>query len=541
MTRADLAVLGAVTLYAAIVLVRAALSWHLGIDESWHLFYADIEPLWRAIREWGSDSHPPLTYILLRPIVALTTDPFWARLTAVVPALLQPWLLFAILRRLDVARPLAHAGVIVFTISQAFTVIGVVLRSYSIGTTFGMVAAIAALDLLQGRGASPRRKVVLLLAALALGIGSLYAVGLTAGAVGLAFWVATRGSPTIFARFVAVARRESRRPEWLAFGSAVGLTIAFYLITYLGREFHHLGSWLLEPGQSVVGFAIDGAMHDLADFTPLDFRGSALAPVIAIVIVITLLAAAIRAARRGDTPRGVPRATAIGGLLALAAVFLTLALLRTYPFGGDLRHQYPLFPLGVVVMCAILDDLYRALPRRALRAALCVAVIGVGAWTTLHSFRSGVPDFPSTPVWGPEAAATFEVADDRPVCFPNCAFVGLYGRYLQLGWRYLLSDDDGWEHLETTSPPRRYFRHRPTWSLDPVPDREFLASIRRLCERENERTVRVSSPRPEPQTSIESRRGLELDLAARCREAGLRLLGREVFASGEVYVVTIDG
>lgn len=536
-TRTDRILLAVLTAWAAVVLVHGAATWPLGIDESWHLYYADVEPLSKAIREWATDAHPPLTYALLRPITALSGDPFVGRLASVVPALVQPWLLFGVLRRLGVARAVAHSGTLLFTISQAFAVIGVVVRSYALATTFGLIALGAALDLLVG-AKSPRSRAIVLLGSVALGTGSLYALPLTAVGVALAFVIAgwSEGAAAKFGRDLWHA---TRRPERIAFVASIAAVAAFYLVTWFHREFHHLDPWLMEPGADPMRFMVVGAAWVLATFTPLDLTASGAAASVAAGVVVLTAGAGVVAHRRGGA-LGVARATAIWAVLGIVLVFLVLAWLRVYPFGGELRHQYPLFVLGVIAMTVGLDVAYRSLPSRRLRAATLVVVLAVGVTTTLRSFATGLPEIPSGVVWRDAAAAVFERDDPRPVCLPNVGFIAFYGRFLDRRWE-LVESDRGFEVFETRRPPRTFVRHRSTWSLEVVPDREFLISLRRFCVDRDLTALRVCAVRPGEAASVDERRRREASVHARCAEFGFRLVEWEVLPAGEVLVLERDG
>ena len=59
--------------------------YHLGFDETWHVFIAGVRPSAQFLRELRWESHPPLSYVILRWLVPLHGAELWPRLPSIVP------------------------------------------------------------------------------------------------------------------------------------------------------------------------------------------------------------------------------------------------------------------------------------------------------------------------------------------------------------------------------------------------------------------------------------------------------------------------
>ena len=532
-SRLDWLVLILVSLYVLVTLTWRGLHQNIAFDESWHIYFGSVSPLWKAIQEWARDTHPPLCSFLLRPLVAFDTDPIWPRLLSIVPAAIQPILWFGILRKLGVHRALAYAGVVLLATSHTFSDLGVVIRGYSLASMCGMAAAYFLLDAFPSSEPN-RRSIALGMVFAAIAFASEYPAGmaLTALAGGL---VLIALFDREFAR--AVTRNlaaHSRWPERTFAVLGISAVVAFYGVTYAMRELVNTVEWFPEAGESYIGFAADGLVRVLHYFTPIDVRDLSFGPAVAGVWLAAVALLGVLLAKR-SSPLSRRRAVVMFGLVILVVATAALGILRKYPWGGEVRHQYMFVPLLHATFILALDEAVRGVTRqRWVPIVTALVTVAAGLVVTIDSrahFDTNERQGDSV-LWAEEACTVFPSDETTTVMLPNCSLIGLFGTHrAELDLRFVKSIGR-WDLFRGGKPVRDMIRPRYLWSLDAIPQPFALDELRAICDRLEIDAVRIFTSRFD-WVSVEARREMGADVAARAAKAGFKLSERRVWAFGE--------
>src|SRR5688572_5995251 len=65
--------------------------WLLGFDETWHFFQATVQPFRQYLSEVRNEVHPPLLYVLLRPLCWPTESTLLPRVPGILAGLGSVW------------------------------------------------------------------------------------------------------------------------------------------------------------------------------------------------------------------------------------------------------------------------------------------------------------------------------------------------------------------------------------------------------------------------------------------------------------------
>lgn len=402
--------LGAVMLVALMLRLRAARELTLHYDEHWHIFAAAAQPLSQFVAELRELAHPPLSYIALRLCLWFgdTGSYLAARLVSLLPGLLSLPVVYVCARRLQLGRLLSLLGVLIMALSPAHVLVSVVTRGYSLATLFVLCTYAAFLE----RVRHPDR------------LGALYATFLFAM---LAMWteysawfaIAAIGMVPLIAR----QRRlfvDGRALRWF-FASAV-LMLAYLAFSVGIGSYGHIAPFLPDGGP-LWRFALLAVARDLTLFTLLPVSLWAAAAVLVFATVILL--PEVRAGLRQDGDLG--RASAPLILAQLLVLLFVLALIRIYPFGGEVRHQFVLFPFFLFALLRVLDRLQRALHKALRCVAFAAALFATIFWGSSVA-QKPLPEPPNwLPEWPADTALLVDAAGQEPIYVTGYSAYGLSG------------------------------------------------------------------------------------------------------------------
>ncbi len=488
--RMDAWVLGLLVLATGVLQVYCARTWHLGYDEFWHIFFGEVEPFSKFLKEVMRDPHPPLHYLILRPLVDIGYDPIWPRLASIIPALLQIPLLFLVLRRLATSRALAFLGCFFLASSFAYTNMAVAVRAYSLMSLFVLTAFWALLGMLDPQRPAARGRIALFLVASAIAFGLNYSVGLVLAAMFAAVLVVTRLDLGLYRSWW----RSLRWPELCFALCSMAAVVAYYKYTMSRIEvgFSHLGRHYLAEGESVVDFALRGTAYLLQSFSPLDLQPESVPGSWKVILVGALLLVPLlllpRYLRRVSAGWHPGRATVILIMLMLWAVLLLLGSKGIYPFGGRPRHQYILFPFMLMFAVLALDEVHAGLRSRGLRGTFIGLALVVAGGSSLLAFQGpDLDDFPtdSEVVFAEEAAELWRLTEaGDAVYFREFCMFGLYGRTRHQGWQFQKTWLDGLDEFEVGegNGRRLLFRDHFRWVIPQPVDEEFLLRLWQLMQ-----------------------------------------------------------
>lgn len=398
----------AALLLATVVATGQLIYWgsapYYGYDELWHTALAAVSPPWLSLQLISADVHPPLHYLLVRPLTRVGGDPFFARLAAIIPSILSVPLWYLLLRKMRVALVPALTGTLVLAISYSFIDVGVTVRSYSLATLLLLSGLWFWLDLLPDPDRAPaarppRWSAVPALALFSLAFWTLYAAVFVTASLFLASLLVLAGRR----REPRAARHFGGWPEWLLFGLAHLLAIGWM---WLGWHHHgdhsitgHINPFLPSPGQGTLDYLLSGLRSEIALFTPLAWADERYRD--AALWGLLLLGVGLFQYYRRNRQTG-PAVLALTPLL-ITGCLAAAGSWAAYPFGGLARHQYVLFPFLLMLLPIAMNAVWKPLPTAA-RAALAAAALLAAGLTASHSHRQpiGLGDAPPTPFWAAE-------------------------------------------------------------------------------------------------------------------------------------------
>ena len=470
-------------------LMFCGLTWNLGYDESWHIFFA-AHPLSEGhLREIAGDTHPPLPYFLMRPLVAIGSEPIWPRLLSILPACVQPWLFGAILRKLGVGRVVRLAIVLVFALSYTFAVVGVIVRSYSLATMCFLAALSAALDLLPDSERARRRSVVSALGFSTLGVVSLYAAGFSTALVAFGFAASAllAGSLRLW---IQPWRTHGRAPEWLLFlGGHLGC-FGWFLLTYGDKLLPHVQDYYPRPDQRLLDFFWQGTRQVLEALTPLPTNSPG--PAWVVLGMGCSVWALLLFRTRGRDSLSIARRGLLIALPAYFGLLFLLAVLRKYPYGGEPRHMVVLYPLLLIFVAFALDELTRQRPRPAL--ILGSAMVAVAIPTSWHGHaRRTFKEIPFEPHFSQDLPDLFsERHEDLPIYVTLYPFQGFYAGQRASGWQMRERVDD----LDVLTLGRRWtvYRDRTIWMVPETGSAEVAERLESVLRHSGSQELVVYAP-----------------------------------------------
>lgn len=395
---------------ALVLRLRAAQALTLHYDEHWHIFAAAAQPVRQFIAELRELAHPPLSYVALRLFLLFgdTGSYLSARLVSLVPGLLSLPVVYVCARRLQLGRLLSLLGVLLMALSPAHVLVSVVTRGYSLATLFILCAYAAFLERLR----HPDR------------LGALYA---TFAFAMLAMWTEYSAWFAVAAMamvpLIAGQRRlfaERRALRWFV---ASALLMLGYLTASVGiGSYGHIAPFLPDGGP-LWRFALLAVARDLELFSLLHISLWAAAGVL--IFSTVLLLPEVRAGLRKDGD--LARASAPIILVQLLGLLFVLALIRIYPFGGEVRHQFVLFPFCLFSLLLLLDRVQRALHPMLRCVAFAAMVFSTITWGVSVS-KKPLPEPPNwLAEWPADAQLLLQAASREPIYVTGYSAYGLSG------------------------------------------------------------------------------------------------------------------
>jgi len=395
---------------SAVPLIVLSLTERLGYDAFWHVFIArqaDWRSLWDEIR-WTA--HPPVFFLCLKAaIAALGTSPLAYRLIPILGTVGSTWLVGRIVQRTAGQPWLPAAAAFAFGSSLTAVSVGLDVRAYSLGTFFVLWACLSFLELVEHGFSAPRHRARVIFALMtSLALLTHYGTALF-----LLSCFPAAVAPAVFDREYRHRLREARR-HWMAnlltFGiptAVLAAAYAIHIVSWSTRPFNHLTSFLFDAdreGALEFVWRNSRALIELfvpaLDYQPFNSTLDATAPGLPNAVAGTLAVASLAAvAWLGFRPLGkggvdgLARRIPAVLLAAMTALVIVLALLGRYPYGGQLRHQFFLFPFAVIVLSLLIDEVARRSNRRIAGLVVCLfglaGLLNAAHWLTHHRITGG--------------------------------------------------------------------------------------------------------------------------------------------------------
>lgn len=382
----------------------------IGYDAYWHVFVArqDVwSNFWQEARFTG---HPPLFFLCLRAAIFLFGSNALAyRIVSILATVGSVWLVGRIVQRTTSHRALPPLSACLFGLSLTTVSVGLEVRAYALSVVCLLWASLAYLDLIEQAFSEPLRSARVQFALMTT-------LALTTHYSAAFFLVACLAAPLV----TATANRDYRRrllggmrAYWMAnivtFGIPVAVLITAYFVQMrLGDFTAHLPAFLFSGGaEGAAEFLLRTTKALFELFLPaLTYEQSATTLVvggprlttIAFGALLVFFAAAaawltFRLMMKRET-RSIVSSVPLVLLIAMLFLVVSAALLGRYPYGGELRHQFFLFPFIVIVLTLGVDRVYLWANHRRLRSVV-VGLFALGVilnpmiWTTHFRITPG--------------------------------------------------------------------------------------------------------------------------------------------------------
>jgi hypothetical protein len=413
---------------AALAAVGLAIRVHVGSLEfmdfdEWQQVFMASAPRWTDLAyELNAEWHPPLFYLLLKGLLAFGHSKLLYRCIALVPGTGAIVLIGLIARRLLRSRAVALLCAAALAFSTAAITISVEVRQYQLAAFLVLIAFDAFLTLWTDDSPPRAHTCVVYAAGASMAVLCHYS----------AIVFVTASALLAAARQLLDSSWRWQRP-WVL-GLTLGAPLAVFLslyVTYI-QGLPPLGYlyafyWRMTPGETLPGFLLRNFQNFWNLFAVVE--GHSRAAFLTLASAAGVPSAAILwRSRRPHDPSILP--ILVAGVMMCELV--ALSIVRAYPFGGLLRHQYVVGPFLILGTFVVVDRAASLLNRRA-RAAMTAATAAVlivnlaVRWPTLVVFPDLVmytPQFNDYRNAFPNAQAVFVDAwgvigyfihtDDRP-------------------------------------------------------------------------------------------------------------------------------
>lgn len=383
--------LAAISLVAAAPMLYMALNQRLDYDSWWHVFIAREAPWAPFWRDVYINAHPPVFYLLLRAAAELGSERVVYRSLSIVAAVVATYVIGRIATRVLRTSVLSLPCALAFGLAMTTVIMTSAVRSYMLAVALLLIAFRAYLDLVD-----PRHGPIATMTRVVFAVALIGAIATHYSAIFFACAAAT--VPCLYSAVDGRYRmwwRKRLRTGWTAEIATLTPIAAAVVAAYFAHMFQfrvpmrHVLPFFPDRAEAVSGllggsepFLARSILAEVDLFSPVPIAGL---PPTAWAVVLSLLAIVaiglvLTLHRRSDW---VVASTPIATLAILAAALMGASLLGRYPFGGELRHQFILFPFIVLSIFALVDEVVARFHHQQLAlAAVSTAVIlnGIVQW-----------------------------------------------------------------------------------------------------------------------------------------------------------------
>jgi hypothetical protein len=439
-------------------------------DGVWHVFIARQENWASFWREVNDNAHPPLFYLLLAGSINLFGKSLLAyRAVSIVSTLLATLFVARSVTTLTSSRWSGLMAAAAFGVSFNAVEIGTEVRAYALCTSMLVVAFSFYLEWLAAHPSRfPAWKRLVFAGALTLAILANYS--------SFFFLAAALGVPVLLflshrrwrVRFWLEATRHRGAAALMFLVPTIAAVVAYRLhVRQWGQtgRLGHVQAFMFNGGQeSIWSFMARGTRSlVLLALPPLPSSGWVAVAIGAAALVGALLLIARRRCRSRLT---VVPLFLLGVMLLLN---LLAAVVARYPFGGQMRQEFFLFPFAIISLFTGLDAVRRLLPMPwsspfAWMGAAAVAV-GASSWLWISAFQGDT----RPPLQ--QQVDDFRTAFVRPttVLVDQYNFIIFYGYHHDWDWHLKWEDTRRglWQIWEVSRAGQRFEVCRDReWQLD---------------------------------------------------------------------------
>jgi hypothetical protein len=351
-----------IALAAAVPRLLLGASQFIEYDGYWHVFIAQQDNWASFWADIYSNAHPPLFFLLLKAALRFGHSLLVYRSISILTGVASVFLVGRIALKITTSNVRAYQSALAYGLALPGIIVSCEVRSYMLSVFFVLLSFSYLLDLADRDSAKSR-------------------VGFAAGAIlaCLSHYFA------FFYAGAAILVLLTRRSKWKADAATCLPVIATVCTLYavhagrLARIQGHLLPYYYDPNgnETIAAFLFRNCRNFVNLFSPFEISSGAVA--------IGILVLALTGFRRE-----LKSAWTILITVAMLAGFVLAALAGKYPFGGDLRQQFLLFPFLVLCGAIFVERIAGKLsglvpaPGRLLLNSLAIAAI---VWVSVARYE----------------------------------------------------------------------------------------------------------------------------------------------------------
>jgi hypothetical protein len=348
----------AIALLCLIPRLLFATSQFVEYDGYWHVWIAQQDRWANFVREYQTNAHPPLYFLLLRLSFLLGRTQLAYRSISLISGTASIYVLGKTALKAMHSPIWAALAALAYGLALPSILISNEVRTYMLAAFLVQISFYYFLD-----RDSTRSRILFAVTAVLACLTEYYAL----------IYV---GAALLFALALAVARRKAVLLEIATFAAILALPVWEYVSHFGARSvaYDHLPTYYFDPGggESAIEFLLRNLRNELNWFSPWPIPAGA-----AFYVVLGVLLVAAGGTVFLLRKRSLPALAILLLPPIMMCAIMAGALLRAYPFGGFLRQQFILFPFLAVAPFLLVDRLLTSLPRRVTLAVAAVLTIGV--------------------------------------------------------------------------------------------------------------------------------------------------------------------
>ncbi|HEY3823655.1 MAG TPA: hypothetical protein VGL82_03810, partial [Bryobacteraceae bacterium] len=379
-----------ITLAAAIPRLILGASQFIEYDGYWHVFIAQQDNWANFWNDVYVNAHPPLYFLLLKAVLHLGRSLLIYRSISLVTGIASVFLMGRIALKVTESNIRAYQTALAYGFALPAIILSCEVRSYMLSVFFVLLSFSYFLDIPEsGSRRSEIRPRLGFAAGAILACLSHY----------FAFFYAGAAIALLLSRFIMRGYR-GQDANWkaeVATSLPVAAVIGTLYVVHAGRLAQiqsHLIAYYYDPNgtEPIAAFLLRNWTNFINLFSPFEITNAAVALGVLILAVVggVWSATGLQRSSESEIPGPPTAAVRVSGTLLITVImlgaFVLAALAGKYPFGGDLRQQYLLFPF--LVLCGaifveraalMLSGAVGAQGRLLLNALAIVAIVWVSA------------------------------------------------------------------------------------------------------------------------------------------------------------------
>ncbi|MDP9055097.1 MAG: glycosyltransferase family 39 protein [Acidobacteriota bacterium] len=385
-------VLICITAAAAIPALWLGSSQYIEYDGYWHVFIAQQDHWSRFWDDIRVNAHPPLFFLLLRVMLRFGHSLLVYRSISLAAGIASVFLVGWVARKVTNSSPRSWQSALLYGFALPAVIMACEVRSYMLSVFFVLLSFSFLLDVAGGDapGTAGSRNQVKARAGFAI-----FAI-LACLSHYFAFFYCGAAMALLGARFVSRKTR-GLATSWLEEAATLlpitGTILTLYLVhaRYLAEIQGHLLPYYYDRAghESGAAFLLRNSGNLLNLFAPWPISSDTVTLAVALLAMAGGIFALLVMRRLRDTVSASATWTLLITWMMLAMIALA-ALAGKYPFGGDLRQQYILFPFFLLCLAIVLERLVAPIAARVPRfarlllnglAAALIVAVGLGQFS----------------------------------------------------------------------------------------------------------------------------------------------------------------